>query len=196
MYTVLEDGSDSSGIPTLDTPVEQLLAETPHPTWRASRRIVATAAIGLSALLSAILFLDGRTLGANPTALTYRAQDWEARTPSLVLLEESTRLPRAQLVESITALLGTRDLADEVTVEFALQSLKTVLVADPGNEFARRRAEDLSRQLAAEARAQRDKGNTALAIRMIQHASSSGVTVEEVDLAAEYITAPQSSSHQ
>ncbi|MDH3640819.1 MAG: hypothetical protein OES38_01920 [Gammaproteobacteria bacterium] len=196
MFTVLGDESDSNGIPTLDTPVEQFLAESQHPAWRASRHIVATAAIGLSALVCAILFFDGHGVDAKPVSLAHDARDWEARTPSLILVEESTRLPRAKLVESITALLGTRDLADEVTVEFALQSLKTVLVADPGNEFARRRAEDLSRQLAAEARSQRDKGNTALAIRMIQHASSSGVAVEEVNLAAKYITAQQPSSHQ
>lgn len=196
MYTVLEDDSGSSGVPTLDTPVEQFLTETPRPAWRASRRIVVTAAIGLSAVVCVILFFDGHRVDARRASLSHDARDWETRTPSLVLLEESTRLPRAQLVESITALLGTRDLADDVTVEFALQSLKTVLLADPGNEIARRRAEDLSRQLAAEARAQRDKGNTELAIRMIQHASNSGVAVEEVDLAVEYITAQQPTSRQ
>jgi hypothetical protein len=99
--------------------------------------------------------------------------------------------PKTQLLASIANLLTTQALPDEPTIDFALQSLKTVWLANADNAAAQRQLEDLTRRLADEAKLSFDRGNTPLARRLIEQARASGVLFEYVSGAADHIVNPR-----
>lgn len=202
-------------IPVLDTPVagvrEARVTRLPYgqdriPTRvrrlphrssrRVSRWIIATVAFGLLAIAS-IALIDTPASGGRAVATEHSpAQPPDVHMPTLVLLKESVRAPlplvlRTPLLQSVADLLEASDLHDEVTIDFVMQSLKSMLLTDADNRVARYRLEDLTRRLANEARFQFDLGNLRLARRLIEQASKTGVVRDYVRAAADYIAAPR-----
>ena len=203
-------------IPVLDTPVAGVrktpIVQLPYgqdrirtrvrqlprrSSRRASRWIIATVAVGLLAAASIASVLDKRVFeGSDVAADNTPARRPEVQMPTLVLLEESLRAPlplvlRTPLLQSVAELLKASDLHDQVTIDFAMQSLKSMLLTDADNNVARYRLEDLTRRLANEARFQFDQGNARLARRLVEQASKSGVVRDYVRVAADYIAAPK-----
>jgi len=197
---------DPQDIPTLEIEVpaseiaaararaELQRAYTRRSSRRASQQIVALVGCGLLAAVGIALLLERPDSGPDgPTGRTAEAPR-TVNMPRLILLSELSETPGGELLQSITELLAAPELPDEVTIDFAIQSLKTMQLANPESFVARQRLVSLTRRLANEARVQWDQGNTALAARLIRQASTSGVATEYVRHAADYIAAPREAS--
>jgi hypothetical protein len=173
-------------IPTLEITV-QVAAAAPAPEpvdWtrsrRTSRRIIATVAVTMIVAVSLTFAFNSSASRKSPQrpGINIRSD-----VPRLVLLRESLRTPApllasTHLLESVSELLETRELHDAVTVDFAMQTLKTMLLVDEDNDVARDRLHELTRRLVLEAELQFDLGNTPLASRLMAQASLSGLAID------------------
>ena len=189
----------SDDIPTLE--IETLQTAGPGHARRSgkntSNRIVTVVTIALLLAVGIPYVIGASSRSADTVSENGSSRQRDLPTPSLVLLAEASRtlapnVPGAQLLKSTTKLLGAGELPDAVTIDFVLQSLRTVQLANADNRVPRQRLESFTRRLADAARAQSDQGNSALASRLIEQASTSGVAVDYVRRAADYVASPAS----